>query len=61
MVEGERDNPVTAEDSEEGLPVPRQVKSEDLFSPGESELWILRGIQHYRLRMTKNGKLILTK
>ncbi|MGH7739788.1 MAG: hemin uptake protein HemP [bacterium] len=52
---------MAAEGTEEGLPVPRQVKSEDLFLPDESELWILHGTQSYRLRKTKNGKLILTK
>jgi hemin uptake protein HemP len=39
----------------------RQVKSEELFSPGTTELWILHGAESYRLQLTKNGKLILTK
>ena len=39
----------------------RQVKSEELFSPGTTELWILHGTESYRLQLTKSGKLILTK
>ena len=39
----------------------RQVKSEELIPPGETELWILHGSESYRLQVTKSGKLILTK
>ena len=39
----------------------RQVKSGELLPPGEKELWILHGLEHYRLQLTKSGKLILTK
>ena len=39
----------------------RQVKSEELIPPGETELWILHGNESYRLQLTKSGKLILTK
>ena len=50
----------------EGLPMKkgqprRQIKSQDLFKPGETEVWILHGTEHYRLQVTKSGKLILTK
>jgi hemin uptake protein HemP len=40
---------------------PHQIKSEDLFRPGEKEVWILHGEVIYRLQTTKSGKLILTK
>jgi hemin uptake protein HemP len=39
----------------------RQVRSAELLPPGEKELWILHGLEHYRLQLTKSGKLILTK
>lgn len=39
----------------------RQIKSGDLFLPGETEIWILHGTESYRLQLTKSGKLILTK
>ncbi len=39
----------------------RYVKSQDLFLPGETEIWILHGTESYRLQVTKSGKLILTK
>jgi len=40
---------------------PHQIKSEDLFRPDEKEVWILHEESNYRLQVTKNGKLILTK
>ena len=39
----------------------RCVKSQELFLPGETEVWILHGSDSYRLQVTKSGKLILTK
>ena len=42
----------------EGAP---SIKSEDLFRPDEKEVWILHEESNYRLQVTKNGKLILTK
>ncbi|HVZ79739.1 MAG TPA: hemin uptake protein HemP [bacterium] len=39
----------------------REVKSEELIPPGETELWIVHGTERYRLQLTKSGKLILTK
>ena len=55
-----------ADESSQGLPMKkgqarRQIKSQDLFKPGETELWILHGTESYRLQITKSGKLILTK
>ena len=49
------------------LPIPstnphafRQVNSRDILG-GEREVWIVHGQDVYRLRETKNGKLILQK
>ncbi|HET9870373.1 MAG TPA: hemin uptake protein HemP [bacterium] len=42
-------------------PQPRESRSEDLLGPGGRELLIRHGAQTYRLRLTQNGKLILTK
>ncbi|MGE0734586.1 MAG: hemin uptake protein HemP [Alphaproteobacteria bacterium] len=39
---------------------PRRVPAVDLFR-GEREIVILHGSDEYRLRITSNGKLILTK
>ncbi len=55
-----------ADESSQELPMKkgqarRQIKSEDLFKPGETEIWILRGTECYRLQVTRSGKLILTK
>ncbi|MBI2933543.1 MAG: hemin uptake protein HemP [Planctomycetes bacterium] len=41
-------------------PAPRHVRSEDLMA-GSPELVIDHAGQAYRLRITRNGKLILTK
>jgi hemin uptake protein HemP len=38
----------------------RVVKSEELLA-GEKEIVILHNGEEYRLRVTRNGKLILTK
>lgn len=38
----------------------RKVSSEELFA-GANEVLILHAGEEYRLRITKNGKLILTK
>ncbi|MCE9554243.1 MAG: hemin uptake protein HemP [Planctomycetes bacterium] len=38
----------------------RQVQSRDILQ-GEREVWIIHGQDMYRLRETKNGKLILQK
>ncbi|MCC6211224.1 MAG: hemin uptake protein HemP [Burkholderiales bacterium] len=40
-------------------PEPRRVASEQLLGPGR-ELVIVHNGREYRLRMTQNGKLILT-
>ncbi len=57
-----------ADEAPEGMPLkkessrhPRTLKSEDLFPAGETEIWIAHGPENYRLRITKSGKLILTK
>ncbi len=42
------------------LPVIREVASESLFA-GARELVIKHAGEHYRLRLTSQGKLILTK
>lgn len=55
-------------DVETGKPAPaqerprtkKQMTSESLFE-GAHELLILHAGEEYRLRITKNGKLILTK
>jgi len=39
---------------------PRIVSSEELLQ-GRRELWIEHGDEMYRLRLTKSGKLYLTK
>jgi hemin uptake protein HemP len=42
-------------------PIPqRQVNSKDILQ-GDREIWIVHGQDMYRLRETKNGKLILQK
>ena len=41
-------------------PTYRQVNSGDILR-GEREVWIVHGQDVYRLRETKNGKLILQK
>ena len=38
----------------------RQVNSREILQ-GEREVWIIHGQDMYRLRETKNGKLILQK
>lgn len=40
---------------------PRVIASETLFPPGEREVLIEHGGERYRLRQTRNDKLILTK
>jgi hemin uptake protein HemP len=42
------------------LPEPRTIRSEDLLR-GDKEVVILHEDQLYRLRRTRNGKLILQK
>ena len=39
---------------------PRIVRSEELLQ-GQRELWIEHGEEMYRLRLTRSGKLYLTK
>ena len=39
---------------------PRIIQADELFA-GQREIWIQHGDQHYRLRITAAGKLILTK
>ncbi|HEX4843406.1 MAG TPA: hemin uptake protein HemP [Limnobacter sp.] len=40
---------------------PSVVQSQTLFPPGQRELTIAHGTMQYRLRITAQGKLILTK
>lgn len=42
-------------------PVTVPMSTETLFAPGQREVQILHGGEQYRLRLTRNGKLILTK
>lgn len=42
-------------------PASRPIPSESLFAPGQCEAVIQHGGEQYRLRRTRNGKLILTK
>jgi hemin uptake protein HemP len=42
-------------------PAPSTISSETLFAPGQREVVIEHGGERYRLRVTRNGKLILTK
>lgn len=42
-------------------PPPRVIASESLFAPGQREVVIEHGGERYRLRQTRNNKLILTK
>lgn len=39
----------------------RVIATETLFAPGQRELLLRHGGEEYRLRQTRNGKLILTK
>jgi hemin uptake protein HemP len=39
---------------------PRRIQSSELFA-GQTELTIVHAREHYRLRITRNDKLILTK
>jgi hemin uptake protein HemP len=50
----------SASDTQRTPPTPKQVKSSALFD-GARELRIDHDGQEYRLRQTRNGKLILTK
>jgi hemin uptake protein HemP len=45
--------------TEESKQAPRRVPSRDLLGP-QRELVILHNGREYRLRLTRNGKLILT-
>lgn len=40
--------------------VPLVYRSDELLG-GRNEVWIEHGFERYRLRLTSNGKLILTK
>ena len=42
-------------------PEPRRLRSEDLFRHGQHELLIEHRGECYRLRLTRQGKLILNK
>lgn len=57
---GRRDDGVNPLPPAAGLSGPRTVRSEDLMA-GATELVITHAGQAYRLRITRNGKLILTK
>ncbi|HEX4918263.1 MAG TPA: hemin uptake protein HemP [Limnobacter sp.] len=50
-----RDDPVAS------LAQPLVVQSDALFPPGQREIMIEHGTMQYRLRITAQGKLILTK
>ena len=43
------------------VPAPVPISTEALFAPGQREVLIVHGGEQYRLRQTRNGKLILTK
>lgn len=43
-----------------GRPTPGVIPTDSLFQ-GRQEILISHNGEHYRLRITKNGKLILTK
>lgn len=51
---------MSPEPSEEPAPPKRVVRSEDLFGAA-CEIVILHKGEEYRLRITRSGKLILTK
>jgi hemin uptake protein HemP len=57
------DDPSTADDKRSDPPAagrPRRLKVSDLLA-GAREAFLEHGGQDYRLRITANGKLILTK
>jgi hemin uptake protein HemP len=56
----EKSTAVAADDSAESPETTRVIRSEDLLQ-GRIEVQILHDSQLYRLRRTKNGKLILQK
>lgn len=43
-----------------GIALPRKISSRDLFTSGAREIVIEHGERLYRMRITQNGKLILT-
>ena len=45
----------------DGTSLVRTLQSRDLIPPGKKEVWIMHGEARYCLRVTKSGKLILTK
>jgi hemin uptake protein HemP len=47
--------------AEHKLATPREVRIEELLLHGERELLIRHGEELYHLRITKNGRLLLTK
>ena len=49
----------SAKQAAERIPTPRRIESRDLFA-GRKELVIVHDGRHYHLRITQNGKLILT-
>lgn len=55
-----RDKASQADGNPGERPVQRRISSRSLFS-GAHELLIQHQGEHYRLRVTRNGKLILTK
>jgi hemin uptake protein HemP len=57
------DQPADASDqpmSQGKIPSPREVRLQDLLH-GERELLIRHGDEVYHLRITRNGRLLLTK
>lgn len=60
MTSGRSSEPGSARPAEAGHEPPLRIAAEALFK-GRRELIILHNADEYRLRVTSNGKLILTK
>lgn len=57
---GQSASPHTAPPGRAAGAEPRRIESSELFA-GQTELTIVHASEHYRLRITRNDKLILTK
>jgi hemin uptake protein HemP len=53
-------NAAAGSEAADSRPAPREVRLEDLLR-GDRELLIRHGEEVYHLRITKNGRLLLTK